>query len=226
MIEFSDVSFAYGDRTTLSGVNVRLEPGGFYFLTGPSGAGKSTFLKLCYLALTPTSGRVELFGRSTADYVAEAGDAVAQARRRFGIVFQECPFLDHMTVAENIALPLRVAGRPPESYRENLAELLDWVGLVERAKALPAQLSGGERQRAALARAMIGGPEIILADEPTGNVDRDMAERILDLLLALHTSGRTILIVTHDRDLIRLAGHKVSNRVLHLSNGAIREGTA
>ena len=226
MIEFKDVSFAYGDRATLSGVSTRLEPGGFYFLTGPSGAGKSTFLKLCYLALTPTSGKVELFGRDTAHYMADAGDAVAQVRRRFGIVFQDCPFLEHMTVAENIALPLRVAGRPPETYRENLDELIRWVDLEERAKALPAQLSGGERQRAALARAMIGGPEVILADEPTGNVDRDMADRILDLLLALHGSGRTILVVTHDRDLIRMAGHKVSNRVLYLSGGKLREGSA
>jgi cell division transport system ATP-binding protein len=219
VIELSDVSYSYGDRPLISGLDLSLAPGSFHFLTGPSGSGKSTLLKLCYLELAPNQGRIELFGT-------DAGtldrDGIARARQRIGIVHQDCQFLDHLSLSENIALPLTVAGRDPEGDRENLAELLNWVGLGQHAEALPPQLSGGERQRAALARAVIMSPDVILADEPTGNVDWEMSERLLMLLVQLHRMGKTILVATHDLALIRQAKQQIQARVLRLRSGKLQ----
>lgn len=211
MIELKDVSYGYGGSDLLSGVSLSLRPGSFHFLTGPSGSGKTTFLRLCYLDLMATAGRVELFGQPARKMTR---DDIAHARRRIGVVHQDCQFLDHLPVSQNVALPLEVAGRPENPA--DLEELLAWVGLAERADALPPELSGGERQRAALARAVIMSPDVVLADEPTGNVDWEMSLRLLSLLVELNRMGKAILVATHDLNLIRAAKKQVSARVLRI----------
>lgn len=215
MIELDKVAYSYGGGELLSEVSVRLNPGSFHFLTGPSGAGKTTVLKLCYGELLPTSGQVRLFetGMGTLDR-----DQMAMMRRRIGVVHQNCQFLDHLPLADNVALPLTVSGRDMTQESANLSELLTWVGLTERSDALPPELSGGERQRAALARAVIMSPDVVLADEPTGNVDWDMSQRLLQLLIELNRMGKTVLIATHDLALIRAAKSQVQARVLRISN--------
>jgi cell division transport system ATP-binding protein len=172
-----------------------VEAQSFQFLTGPSGAGKTTLLRLMLLSLKPTRGIIRIFGQdaSTLDK-----DAITALRRRVGVVFQDFRLLDHLTTYENVALPLRVMGRSETGYRAEVVELLRWVGLGERMNALPAVLSGGEKQRAAIARALIGRPELLLADEPTGNVDPGLARRLLRLFVELHKSGTAVVIATHD----------------------------
>ncbi len=213
MIELENVAYSYGGAELFSGVDLTLAPGSFHFLTGPSGAGKTTLLKLCYGELTATSGTVRLFG---ADMRGIGRDDLALARRRIGVVHQNCEFLDHLPVAENIALPLAVAGRAGEG-EQDLSDLIAWVGLGEQAGQLPPELSGGERQRAALARAVILSPEVILADEPTGNIDWEMSQRLLRLLLELNRMGKAVLIATHDLGLIRAAKAEVQARVLRIA---------
>nr|WP_237072715.1 ATP-binding cassette domain-containing protein [Pseudaestuariivita rosea] len=193
-----------------------IAPGSFHFLTGPSGAGKSTLLKLLYAELLPTSGQVTLFGQPAHGM---DRDQVALLRRRVGLVHQDCAFLDHLTISQNICLPLTVSGK---SVTDDFAELLAWVGLGHRADAFPPELSGGERQRAALARALIMAPELVLADEPTGNVDWEMSQRIMTLLLELNKMGTTVLIATHDLNLIRTAKSQVSTRVLRIKDGHVQ----
>lgn len=214
MIELENVGYNYGGGELLSNLSVKLAPGSFHFLTGPSGAGKTTLLKLCYGALTPTSGRVRAFNM---DVQGLDRDQMAHLRRRVGVVHQDCRFLDHLPVLENIALPLTVAGKDLSVEEANLRELLNWVGLSQRSEALPPELSGGERQRAALARAVILSPEVIIADEPTGNVDWEMSQRLLQLLVELNRMGKTILVATHDMSLIRAAKNQVQARVLRIS---------
>ncbi|MBC7179773.1 MAG: ATP-binding cassette domain-containing protein, partial [Roseovarius sp.] len=175
MIELENVAYSYGGGELLADVSLALSPGSFHFLTGPSGSGKTTLLKLCYGALVPTAGQVRLFGQERRTM---ERDDIAMVRRRIGVVHQDCQFLDHLTVSENIALPLAVSGRDLLAEDANLRELTSWVGLKERATALPPELSGGERQRAALARAVIMSPDVVLADEPTGNVDWEMSQRL------------------------------------------------
>ena len=215
MIELENVAYSYGGGELLSDISVKLSAGSFHFLTGPSGAGKTTLLKLCYGALLPTSGHVRLLDT---DVRALTRDDVAMLRRRVGVVHQDCQFLDHLSVSENLALPLTVSGRDAAGEAENLRELMQWVGLSSRGNALPPELSGGERQRAALARAVIMSPDVVLADEPTGNVDWEMSQRLLRLLVELNKMGKTILIATHDLALIRAAKSEVQARVLRISN--------
>ncbi|MEM8647871.1 MAG: ATP-binding cassette domain-containing protein, partial [Pseudomonadota bacterium] len=176
MIELENVAYNYGGGELLSDVSLKLQPGSFHFLTGPSGSGKTTLLKLCYGALFPTSGQIRLFEK---DVMEMDRDDIADLRRRMGVVHQDCQFLDHLPVSDNIALPLMVAGYDLLAEAANLKELTGWVGLHHRAKAMPPELSGGERQRAALARAVIMSPDVVLADEPTGNVDWEMSQRLL-----------------------------------------------
>lgn len=217
VIAFENVAYSYGGGELLSDISLRLAPGSFHFLTGPSGAGKSTFLKLCYAELLPTAGRVTIFDREVRTL---SRDDVALNRRRIGVVHQDCQFLDHLPLAPNVALPLTVAGRTSEP--QDLTDLLGWVGLGQLASALPPSLSGGERQRAALARAIIMGPDVVLADEPTGNLDWEMSLRLLTLLVELNKMGKTVLVATHDLNLIRQAKSQVPARVLRISKRRIQ----
>lgn len=219
MIELNNVAYSYGGDALLTDLSFSLAPGSFHFLTGPSGSGKTTFLKLCYGALLPTQGEVRIFDQSAGEM---GRDAVAHARRRIGVVHQDCKFLDHLPVNENIALPLTVSGQASPDQLANLNELMSWVGLTGRSEALPPELSGGERQRAALARALIMSPDVILADEPTGNVDWEMSQRLLRLLVELNKMGKTVMIATHDLTLIRAAKAQVSARVLRISNNTLQ----
>ncbi|SHI97352.1 cell division transport system ATP-binding protein [Shimia gijangensis] len=209
------MAYGYGGAELLSDISLKLSPGSFHFLTGPSGSGKTTFLKLCYGALTATSGEVRLFGQ---DVRTMNRDDHALTRRRIGVVHQDCQFLDHLPIADNIMLPLNVSGRDDLEDVANLKELMGWVGLGKRGDAYPPTLSGGERQRAALARAVIMSPDVVLADEPTGNVDWEMSQRLLQLLIELNRMGKTIMIATHDMNLIRAAKNNVQARVLRIAN--------
>ena len=217
MIAFDNVAYSYGGGELLSEISLRLAPGSFHFLTGPSGAGKSTFLKLCYGELLPSAGRITLFDREVRSL---SRDDIALTRRRIGMVQQDCQFLDHLPLAANVALPLMVAGKA--SVPQDLSDLLGWVGLGQLADALPPSLSGGERQRAALARAIIIGPDVVLADEPTGNLDWEMSLRLLTLLVELNRMGKTVLIATHDLNLIRQAKAQVAARVLRISKRRVQ----
>ena len=200
MIAFENVGLRYGmGSEILRDISFRIEPQSFQFLTGPSGAGKTTLLKLILFTLKPTRGIISLFGRDVASL---DKDAITSLRRRVGVVFQDFRLLNHLTTYENVALPLRVQGRDESSYRNEVIELLGWVGLGERMHVLPAILSGGEKQRAAIARALIVRPELLLADEPTGNVDPTLARRLLRLFVELHKSGTSVVIATHDLGLM------------------------
>jgi cell division transport system ATP-binding protein len=179
----------------LRDLTFRIEPQSFQFLTGPSGAGKTSLLKMLFLSLRPTRGLITLFGQETSTL---DGDGLAALRRRIGIVFQDFRLLDHMTTYENVSLPFRIMGREEDSYRTEVIELLQWVGLGDRMWALPPVLSGGEKQRAAIARAVIAQPHLLLADEPTGNVDPSLGRRLLHLFMELNKSGTSIVIATHD----------------------------
>jgi cell division transport system ATP-binding protein len=196
LIQFENVGLRYGlGPEILRDLTFHIAPRSFQFLSGPSGAGKSSLLRLLFLTLKPTRGLITLFDHDTATLSA---DSLAVLRRRIGVVFQDFRLLDHLTTFENVALPLRIIGRREENYYEEVVELLGWVGLGERMWALPPVLSGGEKQRAAIARAVIARPQLLLADEPTGNVDPQLAQRLLRLFIELNKSGTSVVIATHD----------------------------
>jgi len=200
MVRFENVGMRYASGPeVLRDVSFTLESGSFTFLTGPSGAGKSSLLKLVFLAERPSRGLVTLFGCDLARL--KRADLPA-LRRRIGVVFQEFRLLDHLSAFDNVALPLRLAGLRPAEYRRDVEELLSWVGLGARLHAKPPTLSGGEQQRVAIARAVVAKPDLLLADEPTGNVDPDMGERLIRLFVELNRFGTTVMIATHDRALI------------------------
>lgn len=201
MIKFENVGLRYGHGPEiLKDLTFSISPGSFHFLTGPSGSGKTSLLRLLLLSLKPSRGSVSMFGE---DVTALDRDRLLQMRRHIGIVFQEFRLLDHLTTFENVALPFRVRGQSEASYRSNVEELLEWVGLGDRMEAHPAVLSGGEKQRAAIARAVIAKPDILLADEPTGNVDPELSERLLHLFDELNRMGTTIILATHEVNLLQ-----------------------
>jgi cell division transport system ATP-binding protein len=196
MVRFENVGLRYGLGTeVLRDLSFEIGAHSFQFLTGPSGAGKTSLLRLLFLSQLPTRGLVNLFGHEVSRL---NKDAVANLRKRIGIVLQDFRLLDHMTTYENVALPFRVMGRDEASYRRDVSELLDWVGLGDKMWVYPQVLSGGEKQRAAIARALITRPEILLADEPTGNVDPTLARRLLRLFIELNKTGTAVVIATHD----------------------------
>ncbi|WP_436643770.1 cell division ATP-binding protein FtsE [Microbaculum sp. FT89] len=196
MIRFENVGLRYGmGPEVLRDVSFAIERGSFQFLTGPSGAGKTSLMRLLFLALKPTRGLMSLFGHDVATL---SRTDLPTLRRRLGVVFQDFRLLDHLSTYENVALPLRVIGKEETSYRTDVVELLHWVGLGHRVHVHPPVLSGGEKQRAAIARAVITQPELLLADEPTGNVDPTLARRLLRLFMELHRLGTTVVIATHD----------------------------
>jgi cell division transport system ATP-binding protein len=200
LIRFENVGLRYGmGPEVLGDLNFSVEPQSFQFLTGPSGAGKTTLMRLMLLSLRPTRGTIRVFGQDSA---ALSKDDLTKLRRRIGAVFQDFRLLDHLTAYENVALPLRAMGREESSYRAEVVELLRWVGLGDRMNASPPVLSGGEKQRAAIARALIVRPELLLADEPTGNVDPGLARRLLRLFVELHRLGTAVVIATHDLQLM------------------------
>jgi cell division transport system ATP-binding protein len=199
---FDGVAVRYGaGPEVLRGISFTLAPGSFHFLVGSSGAGKSSLLKLIYLGLRPAAGRVELFGRDVS--VLKRSDYPAM-RRRIGVVFQDFRLIEHLSAMDNVALPLRIAGVRETDIKRHVPELLGWVGLKHHLDALPATLSGGQQQRVAIARAVISRPSLLLADEPTGNVDPSLARRLLRLLIELHKSGTSVVLATHDIALMDL----------------------
>ncbi len=200
MLRFENVGLRYGEgEEVVRDLTFAIEPQSFQFLTGPSGAGKTTLLKLMLLSLKPTRGTIHVFGEDSAKL---NNEGLTGLRRRIGVVFQDFRLLDHLTTYENVALPLRVAGRSESGFRAEVTELLSWVGLGARVNALPPVLSGGEKQRAAIARALIARPELLLADEPTGNVDPQLGRRLLRLFVELHRQGTAVVLATHDLSLM------------------------
>lgn len=200
IVEFDRVGLRYGTGAeVLCDLDFRLRDGGFYFLTGPSGAGKTSLLRLLYLDQRPTRGRMSLFGDEMADI---ARERLPEYRRRIGVVFQDFRLIPHLSAFDNVALPLRIAGNADRDIEGPVREMLAWVGLADRASARPPTLSGGEQQRVAIARAVIARPQLLIADEPTGNVDAAMAQRIIHLLTAMNRLGTTVIVATHDLGLI------------------------
>ncbi|MBV7255664.1 cell division ATP-binding protein FtsE [Pacificimonas sp. WHA3] len=220
LARFENVGLRYGtDAEVLRDIGFRLDPGSFMFLIGASGAGKTSLLKLLYLNRRPTRGRVTLFGE---DIGRVERARLPAMRRRIGVVFQDFRLVDHLTSFDNVALPLRIAGVPEEEVRADVEEMLDWVGLTKRAHARPRTLSGGEQQRLAIARAVIGRPELLLADEPTGNVDPKMAERLLRLFQEMNRLGTTVVVATHA---MHLLPHVPAAKVLRLERGEMKDPT-
>ena len=200
MIKFENVGLRYGlGKEVLSDLSFQVAPNSFQFLTGPSGAGKTSLLRLMLLSIRPTRGLVRVFGKEASTIEPKQMPLI---RRKLGVVFQDFRLLNHLTTYENVALPLQVRGQLETSYRKDVTDLLDWVGLKDRMHVLPPVLSGGEKQRVAIARALIDQPEVLLADEPTGNVDPPLARRLLRLFIELHRSGTAVVIATHDLTLM------------------------
>ncbi|MGB0920857.1 MAG: cell division ATP-binding protein FtsE [Alphaproteobacteria bacterium] len=219
MIRFENVGLRYGSGDeVLCDVNLTLERGSFHFLTGASGAGKSSLMKLLYLDHRPSRGQMTLLGE---DVTQLDRQKLPPIRRKIGVVFQDFRLIEHLNIYENVALPLKVRGMKQTDYDSNIRELLNWVGLGDRLDDLPDTLSGGESQRAAIARAVVGQPSLLLADEPTGNVDPAMGLRLLTLFNALHQNGTTIVVATHDLGLVERFNHPV----LHIDEGRVSQLT-
>lgn len=220
MIRFENVGLRYGlGPEVLQDVSFSLAPGSFHFLVGASGAGKSSLLKLMYMALKPSRGLITLFGR---DIATTSRQDLPALRRRVGVVFQEFRLMRHLSAFDNVALPLRVGGTKNSEIQHNVVELLSWVGLRDHMAARPPTLSGGQQQRLAIARAVIARPKLLLADEPTGNVDDQMAMRLMHLFEELNKLGTTIVIATHNESLVKRLGY--SSLRLHEGCLEVRPG--
>ena len=220
IVQFDNVGLRYGtDREVLSDVSFTLSPGSFYFLTGASGAGKTSLLKLLYLAQRPSRGAIRMFGT---DAITTPRDKLPLLRRRLGVVFQDFRLVPHLSAYDNVALPLRVAGVSERELAGPVTDMLEWVGLADRMAARPATLSGGEQQRVAIARAVIGRPDLLVADEPTGNVDPDMAVKLLRLFEALNRLGTTVVVATHDVHLLRKVPESL---IMRLDKGRLADPT-
>ncbi|WP_394268800.1 cell division ATP-binding protein FtsE [Qipengyuania sp.] len=220
IVRFDNVGLRYGtEKEVLSNISFTLFPGRFYFLTGASGAGKTSLLRLLYLAQRPSRGAVQMFG---SDVITLPRASLPAFRRRMGVVFQDFRLVEHLSAFDNVALPLRVAGVPEAELAEPVNDMLEWVGLAQRAAARPASLSGGEQQRVGIARAVINRPEILIADEPTGNVDPDMATKLIRLFEALNRLGTTVLVATHDMQLLRKVPDSL---IMRLDRGTLSDPT-
>jgi len=220
IVQFDNVGLRYGtEREVLSDITFTLFPGSFYFLTGASGAGKTSLLKLLYLAQRPSRGMIRMFG---SDVITLPRKALPAFRRRVGTVFQDFRLVSHLSAFDNVALPLRVSRVSENEIRKPVADMLEWVGLGNRADARPATLSGGEQQRVAIARAVIARPEILVADEPTGNVDADMALKLLRLFEALNRLGTTVVVATHDVHLLKKVPDSL---IMRLDKGRLSDPT-
>lgn len=205
MIKFEHIGLRYGiGPEILSDVDFALEPGSFHFLSGPSGAGKTSLMSLLYLGRKPTRGMITMFGQKTGSL---SRPQLAAQRQRIGVVFQDFRLLNHMSAFDNVALPLRISGKNEKEISGNVNELLDWVGLGNSKHALPSTLSGGEQQRIAIARAVITRPRLLLADEPTGNLDDEIGMRLMNLFDQLNKMGTTIVIATHNQAMMDHFGH-------------------
>lgn len=220
IVQFANVGLRYGtDREVLSDISFTLYPGSFYFLTGASGAGKTSLLKLLYLAQRPSRGMISMFGE---DVISMERGALPALRRRIGVVFQEFRLVPHLTAFDNIALPLRLSGMPESRIEKPVLDILEWVGLQHRVHARPETLSGGEQQRVAIARAVIARPEVLVADEPTGNVDPEMAVKLLRLFEALNRLGTTVVVATHDVHLLKKVPDSL---IMRLDKGRLSDPT-
>lgn len=205
MIRFEHVGLRYGiGPEVLSDVNFALAPGSFHFLSGPSGAGKTSLMTLLYVGRMPTRGLIGMFGQNLGEM---DRDQLALIRQRVGVVFQDFRLLGHMSAFDNVALPLRIQGRPEKEIRNNVGELLDWVGLGDHKHALPSTMSGGQQQRVAIARAVITRPRLLLADEPTGNLDDEIGFRLMALFDQLNKMGTTVVIATHNAAMMNKFAH-------------------
>ena len=220
IVQFDNVGLRYGaDREVLSDISFTLYPGSFYFITGASGAGKTSLLRLLYLAQRPSRGMIRMFGD---DAITLPRERLPSLRRRLGVVFQDFRLVPHLSAFDNVALPLRISGATEKDVEKPVRDMLDWVGLSGRMDAAPAALSGGEQQRVAIARAVIGRPEILIADEPTGNVDPDMAVKLLRLFEALNRLGTTVLVATHDMHLLQKVPDSM---IMRLDKGRMMDPT-
>ena len=217
MLKFENVGMRYGNSDeVLKDLNFHLEAGSFHFLTGPSGAGKTSLLKLLYLAHKPSRGLINFSGK---DIAMQSRKDLPKIRRRIGIVFQDFRLFDHMTAFENVALPLKIHGAKDEQIKDHVQELLAWVGLEDKYNVLPSTLSGGEQQRVAIARALINKPDLLLADEPTGNIDPEMGRKIMHLFVELNKLGTTTVLATHDQNFVKTMGAPV----LRLEKGRVMQ---
>ncbi len=207
LVRFDNVGMRYGlGPEVLHDIAFSLPSGSFHYLTGPSGAGKTSLLRLMFLAQQPSRGTINAFGK---DVTSKDRKVLQSLRRRIGVVFQEFRMVSHLSAAENVALPLRIRGMSEPSIREHVREIMAWVGLEHHTEADTATLSGGQQQRVAIARAVISNPDLLLADEPTGNVDDALAERLLYLFEQMHKNGTTVVVATHNRRLIERYPHPV-----------------
>ena len=221
IVKFDNVGLRYGtDPEVLSDVSFTLFPGSFYFLTGASGAGKTSLLKLLYLAQRPSRGSIRMFGK---DMITSPRSRLPDFRRRLGVVFQNFRLVQHLSAFDNVALPLRIAGTDEAKVQRSVTDMMEWVGLSHRMQALPQTMSGGEQQRVAIARAVIARPQVLIADEPTGNVDPEMALKLLRLFEALnHRVGTTVIVATHDVHLLKKVPESL---IMRLHKGRLSDPT-